>query len=442
MEYIKLISQTLLDSSAMFLLCNYLSNKRIEKSNKNLSWIIFINLVYIFSRWSVLVTDNYIQPTVDFIGFDILPVNSLYGTFLLCIFLMIANSIYLNMENSQAFFATIASIIIWIFIRILAVVPFKLISVQNINIYEYGYRIVTLLLILIFVLKLPLYKFKEYLKNNSYITKLILLNSLIALLVLVWSFQFDVDILIKNLAIVVFVFFMLLVINIWSIVSQRNVINQQKRVEVMEQYIPVIDDLMSEVRARQHEFNNKLLAIYSILETAETLDDAKLKVGTYSKDVLMDDSIKELFICDNKVISGFIYSKIKLANLKNINIELNICASLKKIYTEEYEIVEILGILIDNAIEASKSGDTIFIKMNKIDDKLEVTVCNPYPQLSNTEFMELFEKGYSTKDNGSKHRGYGLYNVKLITEKCRGKIIFKNTSIDNVNYLNIGILIP
>ena len=235
---------------------------------------------------------------------------------------------------------------------------------------------------------------------------------------------------------------MLLVINIWSIVSQRNVINQQKRVEVMEQYIPVIDDLMSEVRARQHEFNNKLLAIYSILETAETLDDAKLKVGTYSKDVLMDDSIKELFICDNKVISGFIYSKIKLANLKNINIELNICASLKKIYTEEYEIVEILGILIDNAIEASKSGDTIFIKMNKIDDKLEVTVCNPHPQLSNTEFMELFEKGYSTKDNGSKHRGYGLYNVKLITEKCRGKIIFKNTSIDNVNYLNIGVLIP
>ena len=145
MEYIKLISQTLLDSSAMFLLCNYLSNKRIEKSNKNLSWIIFINLVYIFSRWSVLVTDNYIQPTVDFIGFDILPVNSLYGTFLLCIFLMIANSIYLKMENSQAFFSTIASIIIWIFIRILAVVPFKLINVQNINIYEYGYRIATLL---------------------------------------------------------------------------------------------------------------------------------------------------------------------------------------------------------------------------------------------------------------------------------------------------------
>ena len=153
MEYIKLISQTLLDSSAMFLLCNYLSNKRIEKSNKNLSWIIFINLVYIFSRWSVLVTDNYIQPTVAFIGFDILPVNSLYGTFLLCIFLMIANSIYLKMENSQAFFSTIASIIIWIFIRILAVVPFKLINVQNINIYEYGYRIATLLLILIFVLK-------------------------------------------------------------------------------------------------------------------------------------------------------------------------------------------------------------------------------------------------------------------------------------------------
>ena len=140
MEYIKLISQTLLDSSAMFLLCNYLSNKRIEKSNKNLSWIIFINLVYIFSRWSVLVTDNYIQPTVDFIGFDILPVNSLYGTFLLCIFLMIANSIYLKMENSQAFFATIASIIIWIFIRVISMINPEDLIIRNcilIQIYSF-----------------------------------------------------------------------------------------------------------------------------------------------------------------------------------------------------------------------------------------------------------------------------------------------------------------
>ena len=59
-----------------------------------------------------------------------------------------------------------------------------------------------------------------------------------------------------------------------------------------------------------------MMTMGAVPAMADTLDDAKLKVGTYSKDVLMDDSIKELFICDNKVILGFIYSKIKLANLK------------------------------------------------------------------------------------------------------------------------------
>ena len=143
---------------------------------------------------------------------------------------------------------------------------------------------------------------------------------------------------------------------------------------------------------------------------------------------------------DNKVIAGFIYSKFKLAKLKKITLNVAINAKLNNIPIEEYEIIEVLGILIDNAIEASFYKEVIYLEINKNDDNLEILVRNAYEYISNTQFSKMFELGYSTKSKNS--RGYGLYNVKNIVQGNKGNILFYNSTINNLNYLTIGISIP
>ena len=145
-------------------------------------------------------------------------------------------------------------------------------------------------------------------------------------------------------------------------------------------------------------------------------------------------------VIDNKVIAGFIYSKLKLAKLRNITLDVNIGTKLDKLPIEEYELIEILGILIDNAIEASVFNDVIYLDINKNNDSLEVLLRNPYKYTSNLEFSKMFELGYSTKSKNS--RGYGLYNVKNIVQNNKGNILFSNSTINNNNYITIGVSLP
>lgn len=116
-----------------------------------------------------------------------------------------------------------------------------------------------------------------------------------------------------------------------------------------------------------------------------------------------------LLACDSKIISGFVFGKIKQAEISGLDIRLQISTSFKKARIPETVWIELIGILLDNALEASKQGDTIYLESCQAENVTELWVCNPHPPLSGTEFMHLFAKGVSTKVGNS--RGYGLYQL-------------------------------
>ena len=150
---------------------------------------------------------------------------------------------------------------------------------------------------------------------------------------------------------------------------------------------------------------------------------------------------RELLSCDSKMIAGMLFGKIKQAEAANRHIELSLHGLFKKTVTPETEWIEAIGILLDNAIEASPKGSTVFLSSKKQGDFLELTVANPAPPLSNTEFMALFGKGVTTKANRDGH-GFGLYNILRMTERYHGKILTRNESILNENYVVFGVLMP
>ena len=211
---------------------------------------------------------------------------------------------------------------------------------------------------------------------------------------------------------------------------------------MIEQYVPIVEELISQVRARQHEFNNRMMAIEAAVTSADTLEEARKEVARLSREVLESVlMIRELLSCDSKMIAGMLFGKIKQAEAANHHIELSLHGLFKKTVTPETEWIEVIGILLDNAIEASPKGSTIFLSSKKQGDFLELTVSNPAPPLSNTEFMALFGKGVTTKANRDGH-GFGLYNILRMTERYHGKILTRNESILNENYVVFGVLMP
>lgn len=105
----------------------------------------------------------------------------------------------------------------------------------------------------------------------------------------------------------------------------------------------------------------------------------------------------------------------------------------------ESDWIDLLGILLDNALEASSGGDTVYLQAEDEVNALLLLVSNPCPPISRTEMTEMFRRGWSTKaDQG---RGYGLSNVRKMVEQHGGKIIVKNEEKNGQNYLTIGALI-
>ena len=176
-------------------------------------------------------------------------------------------------------------------------------------------------------------------------------------------------------------------------------------------------------------------------EKEKILEEARKEVAGLTGSIGISLNDRELLSCDSKMIAGMLFGKIKQAEVANLHIELSLHGLFKKTVTPETEWIEAIGILLDNAIEASPKGSTIFLSSKKQGDFLELTVSNPAPPLSNTEFMALFGKGVTTKVNRDGH-GFGLYNILRMTERYHGKILTRNESILNENYVVFGILMP
>ena len=146
---------------------------------------------------------------------------------------------------------------------------------------------------------------------------------------------------------------------------------------------------------------------------------------------------------NNPAVYQLINSKYLLAKKESVKINLEVYIDINKLKIKTYELCRILGILIDNAIEAAKECDDKVISIKFIKDKynnrdlivIENTCKNQLMDLN-----KLKEKGFSTKKNKALH-GLGLWKVNQIIKKnenlklytSRDKIFKQQLEIYNWN---------
>ena len=107
------------------------------------------------------------------------------------------------------------------------------------------------------------------------------------------------------------------------------------------------------IRDRQHDIKNHINAIYSMIYTTNNYEDLVARQKQYCDFVL--ESGKEtqiLLAADNPLIAGFLYQKEQEAKQQHIRVEYRLQKIIFPLLVSEYELIEMLGILLDNAIEA------------------------------------------------------------------------------------------
>lgn len=216
---------------------------------------------------------------------------------------------------------------------------------------------------------------------------------------------------------------------------------KQKSLELYmhELYGKTFEGMIENIRIRQHDFKNQLAAIYGMHLTADNFEDLVESQKEYC-DYLMSESRYDSILtkCNDKILAGFLYTKFTEWEKKGIEFQFDILLKDGMCKLATYELIELSGILIDNASEYVLSNDVCkrieFVLRDS--DKGVIVICRNQSQFIPMETInKFFKKGYSTK---GKDRGLGLYNTKKLLEG-KGEIIVSNQIVDNENYIEFKV---
>ena len=109
--------------------------------------------------------------------------------------------------------------------------------------------------------------------------------------------------------------------------------------------------------------------------------------------------------------------KYQEADSKDIKVNMTFLLDLSNLHMKIYEFARILGILLDNAIEASSECKEKIINIDFRNDQKNsrqiITIENTYKD-KNVDTEKIFEKGISSKE---KHTGLGLWEVRNLIKK-------------------------
>lgn len=228
-----------------------------------------------------------------------------------------------------------------------------------------------------------------------------------------------------------------ILILIFSIVIITLVIRKELKAEQLQEvnsqmlnYVTKYEKIITEQGKANHEFKNQLMVIkgYAKMNDSKKLIDYLDSITDDAKKTHSSYLISQLNNFPDGGIKGLLYYKLSTMEDMNISYDINVGTGVKRklssLETNMYKnITKVLGVLLDNAIEAaSKSKNKkILIITKKSDDKIIFSIYNTYTGKID---LNKIGTGYTTKGKG---RGYGL---RLVED-----IISTNHSFDINKYL-------
>lgn len=355
-------------------------------------------------------------------------IPNVLGWFLAFPISLITYSIILRIRVSACIFPFLLSFATCGLIEAITVIifPFAIFTLSDVSTQLVGNCVI--FIISIFISLLPLNKLYLFANKGKLIFKLIL--SYVSLLYIVTVALTKIDSIdaIAILPMTVTFMVILLLADIMVLNQQRTITIQQQDIKDYQTYEPMAHDLISDILGKQHDFNNQMNAIRMLPYTYKDYDSLSDAIANYSTFLEEEFNESELLKINLPVVAGFVFSKIKEAEQKGRLISVKIKNRSLITPVPEYDLIRILGILIDNAIEATEPGHTFSLILDSRNDHVRIQTKNEGGEISSELRKKMFVRGYSTKTSVEVRtsRGQGLPNLKKLVDYYNGKIYLDN----------------
>lgn len=314
---------------------------------------------------------------------------------------------------------------------------FQVTSDVILSIPLYRLCIVLIIYLTIFLLTLVIKYFKiniQIFENMHKKTKALLITNLV-LMIIVIAMQFylinfysdTMPLIITFISIVGLIAYFF--VTIYSIINSSKLEITTRDLEGTKLNLHSLQVLHDTVRTFKHDFDNIVNSIGGYVRNKD-MEGLTKYYNQLQEDCHKTNNLYSLnpTVINHPAIYNILATKYYVADELNVQINLDIFLDLNEIeqHMKIYEFTRILGILLDNSIEAAKDCDKKLINVvfRKEDHKHRIVVIieNTYNN-KDVDTDKIFEKGFSSKSKET-NSGLGLWKVRQILKKNNNLNLF------------------
>ena len=193
----------------------------------------------------------------------------------------------------------------------------------------------------------------------------------------------------------------------------------ENRLSNLKEYTDHLEQEQRKLRKFKHDYQNMLLSLEENLRSSDS-QDAKDYLQTfkqYSDNYISESGLWMFNDFDNvktPYLKSILINKTSQATEQGIDVHFECRYDVDQIAMEPYDLVRIVGVAYDNAIEAVRNLDKNHRKINvmvyRTKGQTEITITNPMQTSEN--LIHLKKEGVTTKKG---HSGLGLANIEEIS---------------------------
>ena len=203
-----------------------------------------------------------------------------------------------------------------------------------------------------------------------------------------------------------------------TIYSFIDLIITKKKLKNSQKYNETLKSLNEDVSCFKHDFSNMITTIGGYV-TTEDMDGLKNYYTHLEKDCVELNSLSVLNpeLINDPGIYNLINKKYELSEKLGVKMNFEILLDFKKLKINVYKFTRILGILLDNAIEAASGSKEKFVNVcfrSELNKNRQLVIIENSYKNKNIDINEIFEKNKTDKEN---HSGLGLFKVRKILSK-------------------------
>lgn len=220
--------------------------------------------------------------------------------------------------------------------------------------------------------------------------------------------------LLKNVVVLILCIYLIVMISYFARIKQR-------ADEIFELNM-VLDEKNKELRKIKHDYGAQISYLYG-LHLMNRFDD----LGIALKKIINNNDSISSAVEINKNNNVLLSLAMQPAIDKGIHVIIKDKCSLKKVDMTEMELYRIICNIVNNAVRAMDGQGIITAEIYEQIKNVVIKIENDGQKIPEEDLENIFNAGFTSKDNKNGNHGFGLSIVKELVESYRGNISVRSS---------------